>query len=414
MKTTSYDVIVIGGGPAGVTAATLVAQQGFSVLLLERDVYPRFKIGESLIPATGDILRRLGLLEKLQASHFPKKYSVQFFTGDGRGSVPFYFGETSPEHAQTWQVLRSEFDLLLIEHAAEQGVEVHQGVRVEQVLFEGERATGVRAILADGATIDLASRIVIDASGQKALISRQLKLRATDPNLRQAAIFTHFEDAHRDAGIDEGATLILQTAEKDSWFWYIPLPENRVSVGVVGQIEYLIKGRNGDPQRVFDQEKAICPGLIPRLENARQVMDVQVLNEFSYLNTQPAGDGWVLAGDAFGFLDPMYSTGVLLAFRSAEFVADTVVEALREDDLSARRLGQPAAKILAGMKAFRTLVYAFYNKEFSFAKFLKSYPEHRLAVIAILIGDVFERDFEPLFQDLRTMIELPDQMAVAA
>ena len=405
----SYDAVVIGGGPAGTTVSGLLAQQGHDVLLLERDRFPRFKIGESLIPATVGVLRRLGIVERMEASTFPKKYSVQFFSGSGKASSPFYFGETEPpEQSQTWQVLRSEFDTLMFDNARDLGVHAHQGVGVKEVLFDGDRAVGVRADF-DDETREIRSRVVVDATGQRALMSRQLKLRTTDPNLRQASIFTHFQGAVRDEGIDEGATLILQTASKKSWFWFIPLPDNVASVGVVGSIDHLIRGREGSPQEIFDQELSQCPGLIPRVEGARQLMPAQVLNEFSYMTRQGAGDGWVMAGDAFGFLDPMYSTGVLLALRSGEMVADTVNQALKDDDLSQARLEAFTPRLMAGMSAFRKLVYAFYHPEFSFGRFLQQFPEHRIPVVKILVGDVFDRDFSALYRDLDSMVDLPSE-----
>jgi len=409
MPTPEYDVITIGGGPAGSTAAALLAQDGYRVLQLERERFPRFKIGESLIPASFDTLKRLGVLDELRRSHFPKKYSVQFFSGDGRASTPFYFSETDPsERSQTWQVLRSEFDALLLDNARRRGAEVRTGVQVREVLFDGDRATGVR-VRTDGTEREIGCRVVIDASGQRALVARQLKLRCQDPRLRMAAIFTHFAGAQRDSGIDEGATLILNTRDKDSWFWYIPLPEDRVSVGVVGPIDYLVRGRQGSPQRIFEEELERCPRLEPRLAAARQVLPVMVLNDFSYTSRQVAGDGWVLVGDAFGFLDPIYSSGVLLALRSAELAADAVGDALATGDLSGVRLGGFGPRLRDGMAAFRQLIYAFYNKEFSFGRFLRRHPEHRLAVIRILVGDVFDEDFTPLFDDLGRMIELPGQ-----
>lgn len=346
----------------------------------------------------------------MKASPFTKKYSVQFFTNDGRSSSPFYFGETEVEgHAQTWQVLRSEFDILLIDNAAKKGAEVHQGVVVKEVLLDGDRARGVAIQTADGGRREIAARVVMDASGQRAMIARQLGLKDTDPNLHHAAIFSHFEGAYRDPGIDEGATLVLQTRDKNSWFWYIPLHENKVSVGVVGPLEYLIKGRGGDPQATFEEEIALCPEVARRVAGCRQALEIHVINEFSYVTTRQAGDGWVLCGDAFGFLDPMYSTGVLLALRSAEFAADNVAEALRENDLSGERLGRFAPRVSLGMNAFRKLVYSFYNKKFSFGRFLRGFPQHRIAIIRILVGDVFDYDFEPLFRDIRQSFGIPGE-----
>ncbi|HYN22048.1 MAG TPA: NAD(P)/FAD-dependent oxidoreductase, partial [Thermoanaerobaculia bacterium] len=343
-----YDVITIGGGPGGAAASTLLAQKGHRVLLLERSRTPRFKIGESLMPATYWTLERMGVLPRMRASHFPRKYSVQFFNKRGKASVPFYFSETDPsQSSQTWQVLRSEFDALLLDNAREQGVEIQRGALVKDVLFDGDRAVGVRVEL-HGEEREIRCRVVVDASGQSALISKKLGLRLPDPELRKAAFFTHYQGALRDPGIDEGATLVIRTQEGNSWFWYIPLPDDRVSVGVVGSLDYLVTGRPADPQQVFEEEVDRCPALQPRLVNATQVFPVQATRDFSYRSSRIAGDGWVLVGDAFGFLDPIYSSGVLLALKSGELAADTIDAALADNDLSGARLGAHGPRFAAG------------------------------------------------------------------
>ncbi|HEX2223890.1 MAG TPA: NAD(P)/FAD-dependent oxidoreductase, partial [Thermoanaerobaculia bacterium] len=396
--------------------ATLTAQQGHRVLLLERARYPRFKIGESLMPATYWTLERMGVLQKIKDSRFVRKYSVQFYTRTGKGSAPFYFQETDPhESSVTWQVLRSEFDALLLEHAAEQGVEVRRGANVKDVLFEGERAVGVQAEFEGEGTLDLSCRVVVDATGQTALISRKLGLRQPDPELKKASFFTHFEGAYRDPGIDEGATLVLHTETADAWFWYIPLPDDRVSVGVVGSPEYLLAGRQGDPQALFEQEVARCPALKPRLEGARQLFPVQATRDFSYRSSRVAGDGWVLVGDAFGFLDPIYSSGVFLALKSGEMAADAIHDALTADDVSAARLGAFGPGFAEGMESMRKLVYAFYEKDFSFAQFLGQFPEHRLELIHLLVGNVFrEGAMDQLFADMSQMCRLPEAAPLKA
>src|SRR5579872_5721807 len=195
------DVVVIGGGPAGSTVSTLIAQRGYRVELFEREHFPRFHIGESLIPETYWVLQRLKMLDKMKKSHFVKKYSVQFVNAAGKLSAPFYFHDNkSHECSQTWQVIRSEFDQMLLQNAAEQGVAVHQPARVLEVLFDGDRAVGVRVQREDGTREDVRAQVVVDASGQSAMLSTRFKLRVWDPVLNKGAVWTYWENAYRDTG----------------------------------------------------------------------------------------------------------------------------------------------------------------------------------------------------------------------
>ncbi len=338
MAPSETEVVVIGGGPAGSTAATLIAQRGRRVCLLEREQFPRFHIGESLMPETYWTFRRLGVLDRMKSSAFVRKYSVQFVSSNGKESQPFYFFENSPhECSQTWQVLRSEFDAMLLENARSCGVDVRQGGRVLDVLFDNGRATGVRIQDSDGEA-EIRAKVVVDASGQSSLIAHRLKLREQDPVLKKATVWTYYEGAHRDPGLDEGATLVIYTRDKKGWFWYIPLHRNIVSVGVVSSLDYLIKNR-GDSEAIYQEELERCPAVKQRVEPGRRVKDYYTTKDFSYRSRQVAGDGWVLVGDAFGFLDPIYSSGVFLALKSGEMAADAVVKALETGDISAARLG---------------------------------------------------------------------------
>ncbi len=424
----NYDVIVIGGGPAGSTAATLIAQNGQRVLLLERDAEPTFKIGESLIPATYWTFKRLGMLNRLRKSHFPQKYSVQFYSRSGKASAPFYFFETNPhESSVTWQVLRSEFDQMLLDNASENGVDVLRGVGVRKVIFEGKKAIGVviqnrgnsEISTPDKDTERVYGTVIVDSTGQSSLIGRQLKLNSVEPNLKKASLFTHYEGGHRDSGIDEGATLILHTEEKDSWFWSIPLPYNRTSVGVVGELDYLLQNRRDsdgklNAQKIFDEELDRCQPLKQRLEGAKQLFPIQTTKDFSYRASKIAGEHWVLIGDAFGFLDPVYSTGLFLALKSGEMAADTIIEAFRDNDFSEIKLGEFGQKFVDGMEAFRKLVYAFYTKDFSFARFLSDYPEHLGGIVDILSGDVYRRDVTHIFPDMSKMCYFPPEVPLDA
>ena len=406
------DVIVIGGGPAGSTVSTLVAQKGHRVTLFEREKQSRFHIGESLIPQTYHVLKRLGMLEKMKKSHFVKKYSVQFVNQHGKLSEPFYFLDHRPhESSQTWQVRRSEFDELILNNAREHGVGVHQGVRVVEVLFEGQRALGVRVQTEDGGEREVRSQVVVDASGQSSLIMSRLGLREWDPVLKKAALWTYWKGAYRDTGRDEGATLVLQTNGKNGWFWYIPLHDDVVSVGVVAAYDYLFLDRPGDLETIYFEEVERCPGLVPRLKNATRCDIYRAAKEYSYRSTRAAGDGWVLAGDAFGFLDPLYSSGVLLALTSGAMAADAIIDGLAKGDTSEKQLRRWEPAFVAGMDRMRRLVVEFYDG-FSFGRFVRKHPHMKGFITDVLIGDLFKDDLDVLWPLIDDMVA--EQKAHAA
>ena len=267
MSSSEYDVVVIGGGPAGSTTSTILAQHGLRVGLFEREKFPRFHIGESLIPETYWVLKRINMLPKMQRSHFVKKYSVQFMNANGKLSAPFYFWDNKPhECSQTWQVVRSEFDQMLLDNAREHGVDAYEGVHVVEVLFDGDRATGVR-ISENGERREVRAKVVVDASGQAALLQNRFKLRLWDPILNKGAIWTYFQGAYRDTGRDEGATMVVQTPTRKGWFWYIPQHDDIVSVGVVAPFDELFKGR-GPHEQTFHEEVEACPGVKERIAKA--------------------------------------------------------------------------------------------------------------------------------------------------
>ena len=404
---TSPQVIVIGGGPAGSTASTLLAQAGKRVTLFERERFPRFHIGESLIPETYWVLKRLNMLPKMKGSHYVKKHSVQFVSQNGKLSEPFYFWDNKPhECSQTWQVERSEFDHLMLQNAQEHGVDVQEGVRVLEVLFDGSRATGVRVQDATGLERTIHADVVVDASGQSSMIMSRLNLREWDPLLKKAALWTYWEGAYRDTGRDEGATLVMQTQGKQGWFWYIPLHNNIVSVGVVAGFDYLFKGRTKDHEALYFEEVGLCPGLQPRIAKARRAAQFFAAKEYSYRATRAAGDGWVLIGDAFGFLDPLYSSGVLLALRSGQLAADAVIEGLNSGDTTGAQLGKWEPDFVRGMDRMRRLVCEFYDG-FSFGRFVKRHPHLKGALTDLLIGDLFKDELDEVFRLIDEMKSEP-------
>ena len=262
----------------------------------------------------------------------------------------------------------------------------------------------MRSDLARGATT-IEARVIIDATGQQSLLANRLHLKKHDPKLRKAAIWGHFAGGRRHAYRHGSVTTILHTEHKRAWFWYIPITGGRVSVGLVSDSDYLLRDR-ADPEEVFCEQANGCPGTRSRLAEASLSGRLHVAREFSYTSRQRAGNGWVLVGDASGFIDPIYSTGVFLALKSGELAADCVSEGLRRDDPSAAQLGKWTEDFEAGVARFRKLVEAFYTDAFSFADFVHEHPHHRRNLTDLLIGRAFTPAAASLIEDLDQALQM--------
>ena len=399
MSRPDYDAIVIGGGPSGSTTAALLAEHGHRVLLLDRETAPRYHIGESLIPYTWFTLNRLGVVDWLRRSACPKKFSVQFVSITGKVSQPFYFFQTiKHECAQTWQVYRAEFDAMLLDNARAKGAEIRQPVTVRDVLLEGTRVVGVRADTKDGLKgEEIRARVVVDATGRDSLLSRTFGWKHRDEELNKIAVWSYYRGALRDPGLDAGATTVAYVPQK-GWFWYIPLHSDVVSVGVVAEPGYLYRDTR-DADTIFHREAQACRWIRDHIRVGEQCEPVRVTGEYSYHSRQIGGDGFCLVGDAFAFLDPLFSTGVFLALKSGEMAADTIHAALATGDVSAHHFESYLVQQRHAVKSFRNLVCAFYDLTFSFREFLQVYPDLHSLVVDTLVGNVFT-DLGPLYTAL--------------
>jgi flavin-dependent dehydrogenase len=401
MSRQDADVIVIGGGPAGSTAASVLAMHGRKVLLFEKETFPRYHIGESLLPFCWHPLERIGVLPQMEASKFPRKYSVQFVRMDGKQSTPFYFFNRYKEKfAVTWQVERSSFDQMLLENAKTKGVEVREHSEVRDVLIENGRAVGVRV-----GDQEFRSTMVVDASGRDSVSHTKQGWRVRDPQLNKVALWTYWKGAKRDTGIDEGATTVAYLPDK-GWFWYIPLPDDVISVGIVAEKEFLFGDGEKDFATVYQRCVKQNRWIEEHLASGTQFGPYRVTAEYSYRAKYSALDGLVMAGDAFQFLDPVFSSGVFLALKTGEMAGDAVHNALAADDVSASRFTAYSDTACQGVESMRRLVYAFYNPDFSFKAACAKGPEIAGRITDCLSGDLF-RDYDDLFSVVNEFAAMP-------
>ena len=393
------DVVVIGGGPAGSTAATLLAERGHKVVLLEKESHPRFHIGESLLPANMPLFERLGVADEINAIGM-KKWGATFVSPWHDHTAGFRFADaTDPSMPMAYQVRRSEFDEILFRRAAAAGAEAYENARVREFdLGDAHTPPSVKATSADGTVREWRAKFMVDATGRDTLIANRLKIKRRNPDHNSAAMYGHFRNARRDCGELEGNIIILWFDH--GWFWFIPLKDGITSVGAVVW-PYYMKHRDRPLREFFLATIAMCPGLQERLAEADMVAEPEATGNYSYQCDSCQGENYVMLGDAYTFIDPVFSSGVMLAMNSA-FAGTDVIHA----KLANQRVAEASARerfnfvMREGPKQFSWFIYRVTNptlRELFMAPSDKW--DMQKALLSVLAGDVFGRT--PIQRGLR-------------
>jgi flavin-dependent dehydrogenase len=388
-----YDVVVVGGGPAGTTFGHLLRRAGYEVLVVERDRHPRFCVGESLLPGTTPVWRELGLAERFEKAGFVRKYGAYFCFEDGRRPEYFHFPDASRALApHAYEVTRADFDRVLWDAALEAGVACVDRTQVREILFRGDRATGVDLRLPGGRAAQVSARLVADCSGRATLLGRQLRMRERDPRLERVALYCHYDDVIRSLGEDAGTIGIIATGF--GWMWFIPFAGGAASVGAVVERGWFASRRRSgrDELSMWEEILAEVPAVSRRLVGSARTRPVAAIGDFQYRVQRLAGDGWVVIGDAGAFLDPVFSTGVHLAMTGAHAASRAAAGALTGGRLPRRRdFGAYARRSRASLRVYSKFITSWYDPAFREVFMrprmeLPGVPRLKREIISVLAG----------------------------
>jgi flavin-dependent dehydrogenase len=359
-----FDFAVAGGGPAGSSAAISLGQRGHSVVLFERETFPRFHIGESLLSTANDAFAALGVTEKIEAASFPAKWGARLLTHDGQsGRYVDFANAWQVTRPQTYQVCRQEFDRILLERAREVGVEVREACNVITCEFALDAAILDVASRGNAPTGRVRVRALVDGTGRGGLIARKFNLRTDEPRLANIAIFSHYTNVPRLEGPRPDDIRLI--ARNDAgWFWLIPISKELTSVGVVLPKALYRSLANGSPEETLNRTISDTPVVAELMREARREWPVRVEKDFSYSASVYAGDRWILAGDAGSFLDPVFSTGVSIAMESGIEAAAELHRALAKNDFSASSFAAFSRRQRKRFETFRRFVVGFYTPQF--------------------------------------------------
>jgi flavin-dependent dehydrogenase len=382
------DVLVIGGGPAGTTVAPLLAEKGYRVVLLEKAHHPRFHIGESLLPANLPLFERLGVADEVRAIGM-EKWGAEFVSPEHDMAQVFHFaGAWSKDMPYAYQVRRAEFDTILIRNAAAKGVEVHEGCKAKAVDFQADQTALIRAEHDDGRQVEYKARFVVDASGRDTFLASRFQIKHRNPKHNSSAVYGHFSGARRHEGQDEGNITILWFDH--GWFWFIPMVNDVTSVGMVTWPYYMkTKGERSLQQFLMDGI-ARCPMLAERLKMATLVNEVEATGNFSYVSERNHGANYLLLGDAYAFIDPVFSSGVLFAMNSGVIGAEAIDRCLRNPAQAPAALKRFDQLMKHGPKEFSWFIYRMTNPIMrDFFMYPKNIFRVEEALLSVLAGDIF-------------------------
>ena len=379
-KRYDFDFAVAGGGPAGSSTATSLGQRGHSVVLFERETFPRFHIGESLLSTANDAFAALGVTKQIESASFPAKWGARLFTHDGQSGRYVDFTDVREvTRPQTYQVCRQEFDRILLERAREVGVHVREGCNVTGCEFTPDAAILDVASRVDGVTWRVHVRAMVDATGRGGLLARKFNLRTEEPRLANIAIFSHYTNVPRLEGPRPDDIRLIARSDA-GWFWLIPISKELTSVGVVLPKALYRRLANGSPEETFNRTISDTPIVAELMREARREWPVRVEKDFSYSASAYAGDRWILAGDAGSFLDPVFSTGVSIAMESGIEAAAELHRALVRNDFSASSFAAFSRRQRKRFETFRRFVTGFYTPQFRDIFFSPEPPSTHLSI----------------------------------
>jgi len=356
----TFDVVVVGGGPGGSSTATFLADGGLRVALFERERFPRFHVGESLMPATMLLLEELGARAAIEERGFQLKYGATFIDEDNNAATQtFYFLPGQPWPNYSYQVPRAEFDTVLLEHATKRGVTVFQPATVEGTEFDAGGVT--LTVSGENGRFSVRAKMLVDATGRDALLATRYGRRTRIPNLGKVAFFAHYKGAARRSGLEEGNIRVY--VFREGWFWWIPLAGDVTSVGAVCHAR-TVKQWTGEPEGLLDAMIARSRGVSENLAGAVRITPVHRVANFSYHNSPVVGDRFVAVGDAIAFVDPIFSGGVYIALRTGQLAATAILQAFRAGDFSARRFAAYERRVRAGLAPLFQFIHKYYEPSF--------------------------------------------------